>query len=85
LIEVTKDLEVVWEYMSPYTYFPDMFRNRFRTMVYRSYRVPYDWVPQLPKPKEVAVNPGPNHSFQVPAVDGSKPDVGHGKTRLWEP
>jgi hypothetical protein len=76
LIEVTKDLEVVWEYISPYL--------TWRNTVYRAYRVPYDWVPQLSKPREVAVDPGQNFGFQIPAVDGSKPDVGHGKTKMWK-
>ena len=81
VFEVTKDLEVVWEYISPYLYSVPFVRN----LVYRAYRVPYEWVPQLEKPKEVAVNPGGNHQFQIPAVDGSKPDVGQGKTKMWEP
>jgi hypothetical protein len=81
VIEVTKDLEVVWEYISPYLWGPPPIRN----IVYRAYRVPYEWVPQLQKPKEAAVDPGPNTMFFVPAVDGSKPDIGRGKTPLWEP
>lgn len=81
LIEVTKDLEVVWEYISPYLYSGPITRN----IVYRAYRVPYSWVPQLEKPREIGVLPSPNHSFQIPAVDGSKPDIGHAKTKMWEP
>ena len=65
LIEVTKDLEVVWEYISPYTYFPDMFRKRLRTMVYRAYRVPYDYVPQLEAPVEEAVVPPDNKTLRL--------------------
>jgi hypothetical protein len=41
-------------------------------------------VPQLPKPKEVAVDPGPNYLFLIPAADGSKPDIGIGKTAIWK-
>jgi hypothetical protein len=81
LFEVTKDLEIVWEYVSPYQYSVPPIRN----ITYRAYRVPYNWVPQLQKPKEVAVNPGANTTFQIPAADGSKPDIGKGKTALWEP
>jgi len=81
IIEVTKDREVVWEYISPYTW--DSSIPSIRNLVYRAYRIPYDWVPQLPKPKEVSVEPGPNYLFTIPAVDGSRPDFGIGKTGIW--
>jgi len=80
IIEVTKELEVVWEYISPY----DLWQPSLKNMVYRAYRVPYDWVPQLQKPKEVAVDPGMNHTFQIPAVDGSKPKVATDKVKGWD-
>jgi hypothetical protein len=41
--EVTPNKEIVWEYVFPWG------------MCYRAYRVPYEWVPQLQKPVEVAV------------------------------
>jgi hypothetical protein len=82
VIEVTKDHEVVWEYISPYTW--DSSVPSIRNLVYRAYRIPYDWVPQLPKPKEVAVDPGPNYLFTIPAKDGSRPDFGIGKTGIWK-
>jgi hypothetical protein len=82
IIEVTSESEVVWEYMNPYTWDSDI--PMTRNLVYRAYRVPYDWVPQLPKPKESAVNPGPNYLFTVPAEDGSRPDFGIGKTGIWK-
>ncbi len=50
-LEVTKDFELVWEYVSPHW----GTGGRYINMVYRSYRLPYEWVPQLPKPKEVAI------------------------------
>ncbi len=50
IIEVTADHERVWEYISPY--WGDLMKMN---MVYRAYRAPYDWVPQLDKPKEVAI------------------------------
>jgi hypothetical protein len=34
--------------------------------VYRGYRVPYDWIPQITKPVERAVVPPANGSFRVP-------------------
>ena len=45
LFEVTPTGEIVWEYMSPYTN-----PNNGRRLVYRAYRVPYDFVP----PKKTA-------------------------------
>lgn len=53
IIEVTPDLEIVWEYISPYYN-----ENGKFNLVYRAYRVPYDWIPQVDKPKEMAVIPG---------------------------
>jgi hypothetical protein len=83
LIEVTPELEVVWEYIHPYLYnseLPALFN-----LIYRAYRVPYDWVPQLKKPKEIAVFPPSKSDFQIPAVDGSTPDVGKDQKGLWNP
>ncbi len=60
LFEVTKDYETVWEYISPYYQEKENFN-----MVYRSYRVPYDYVPQLKAPKEEAVLPPGNAVLRV--------------------
>jgi hypothetical protein len=78
VIEVTRDLEIVWEYISPYMAYYDS--PGTGNILYRAYRVPYDWVPQLPEPKGVAVNSGRNRVFMLPAEDGSKPDFGLDKT-----
>ncbi len=43
LFEVTPEPEIVWEFISP------------RETCYRAYRVPYEWIPQLDKPKEKAI------------------------------
>lgn len=43
LFEVTPELEIVWEFISP------------RETCYRAYRVPYEWIPQLDKPEEIAI------------------------------
>lgn len=50
LIEVTSGHEIVWEYISPY-----FGKNKNHNMVYRAYRVPYEWVPQLPLPEEIEI------------------------------
>lgn len=63
LIEVTRDHRVVWEYISPY-----WGSNTNMNMVYRAYRVPYDWVPQLDHPEEVPVKPLEVSTFRVPGA-----------------
>jgi hypothetical protein len=70
VIEVTRDLETVWEYVSPHFLTPrggpgGMKPSAPTPKVYRAYRIPYDWVPQLQKPKEVAVIPPGNQNFKV--------------------
>ncbi len=52
--EVTRDGTIVWEYMSP---FFGTAGPRPSNSVYRVYRLPYDWIPQLTRPKERAVTP----------------------------
>lgn len=64
MIEVTPEHELVWEHISPY-YGMDGKSN----YVYRAYRVPYEWVPQLDRPKETAIKRIENSKFRVPGVD----------------
>lgn len=40
-------------------------------MVYRSYRVPYDWIPQLDKPIEKPIEKLDKNKFRVPGAAGS--------------
>jgi hypothetical protein len=64
MFEVTAAKEIVWEYVNPYF----AIENGSRTnRVYRAQRVPYDWVPQLPKPVERAVRPPDITTFRVPS------------------
>lgn len=61
LMEVTKDGKVVWEYIYP------VFTGAQSTNgVYRGYRIPYDWIPQIERPREQAVVPPPLPNFRVP-------------------
>jgi Arylsulfotransferase (ASST) len=60
IFEVTREHELVWEYISPYK------NNRNSNMVYRAYRVPYDWVPQLDQPEEKEIVPLQIAEFRVP-------------------
>lgn len=55
LIEVTPEHEIVWEYINPY--FKRFLGTFTNNMVYRAYRVPYEWIPQLEKPEEVSIKP----------------------------
>jgi hypothetical protein len=52
IIEVTQGHELVWEYISPF--FGKRGKDN-RNMIYRAYRLPYEWIPQLDKPDEKAL------------------------------
>ena len=64
LFEVTKDGTIVWEYMFP------MFAGAGpnpSNAVYRAYRIPYGWIPQLTKPTEQRLTPPALGEFRVSA------------------
>jgi outer membrane protein assembly factor BamB len=61
LFEVMTDGRIVWEYLNPL-----FVGAQGANAVYRSYRVPYDWIPQLPRPREKAVTPPALGDFRVP-------------------
>jgi hypothetical protein len=65
LFEVTQDGAIVWEYVFP------LFAGggpgpRPTNSVYRAYRLPYEWIPQLARPTERAVTPPAAGEFRVP-------------------
>ncbi len=60
LFEVTPNGEIVWEYVSPY-----FTQNGLTNRVYRAYRLPYDWIPQVEKPSERAVVPPNLRDFRI--------------------
>ncbi|XID91895.1 aryl-sulfate sulfotransferase [Paenibacillaceae bacterium WGS1546] len=64
VFEVTAEHELVWEYISPYR------NKRNSNLVYRAYRVPYDWIPQLSKPQEEAIVPIDVADYRVPGAAG---------------
>ena len=64
MFEVTPEKEVVWEFIAP-------FKN-MREMVYRAYRYPYEYVPQLEKPVETQVEKLDCHDFRVPGASSSE-------------
>lgn len=55
----TRAGEIVWEYMYPRD-------EGGRNDVYRGYRLPCGWIPQIDRPDEVAVTPPPPGEFKVP-------------------
>jgi hypothetical protein len=63
ILEVTADHRLVWEYISPY-----WGRHFKMNMVYRAYRVPYAWVPQLDRPRETAIPLIDVTTFRVPGA-----------------
>ncbi|WP_255991663.1 aryl-sulfate sulfotransferase [Chitinolyticbacter albus] len=64
IFEVTREHTLVWEYISPYW---GSGRHALN-LVYRAYRVPYDWVPQLPHPDEVEIATIDVATFRVPGA-----------------
>jgi hypothetical protein len=63
IFELTLEKEIVWEYVSPYFDDADVRSHR----VYRAYRVPYEWIPQVQQPAEVPVVPPDLSTFRIPA------------------
>ncbi len=83
IIEVTKNHDVVWEYVSPY------WGKELRlNLIYRAYRYPYDYVPQAAKPEEVAIERIDVTDFRMPGAKGKEPQravsiegtLGYGKS-----
>ncbi len=67
IFEATPALDIVWEYISPYK---SKIMNM--TLVYRAYRLPYEWIPQAGIPEEVAILRPDNSTFRVPGQSPSK-------------
>ena len=64
VIEVTPDKEIVWEYVNPILnpHMPPL----MRASIYRSYRIPYSWIPQCEVPEEIAIQPVDINTYRVP-------------------
>ncbi|AEF86083.1 conserved hypothetical protein [Treponema primitia ZAS-2] len=72
LLEVTPEKQTVWEYLNPYYYHA---LGGILNMVYRAYRVPYDWIPQLKVPSEGSIQAPDVKTFRVPgSVIGASPE-----------
>ena len=63
IFELTPEEEIVWEYVNPFLSDDDTPSRR----IYRAYRVPYDWIPQVTQPTENAVIPPELKDFRVPS------------------
>ena len=61
IFEVTKEGAIVWEYI-----WPAFGGANNQNSVYRAYRIPYAWIPQLAVPKERKVVPPAPAEFHVP-------------------
>jgi hypothetical protein len=64
IFEITADKEIVWEYVNPFAA-KEPAPLGTTSRIYRAYRVPYDWVPQLDRPRERRVVPPPNNQFRI--------------------
>ncbi len=69
IFEVTRDCEIVWEFINPHNLAET--EGLFFSDVFRGYRYPYDWVPQLGQPAERAVMPPAHGEFRIAPVDGA--------------
>lgn len=66
IFEVTAEHKTVWEYVSPYTKY--MKNGLADKHIYRAYRIPYRWIPQLSAPEEIEVEPKNISRFRVPGA-----------------
>jgi hypothetical protein len=62
IFEVSPQYKTVWEYLNPY-YSESL--GGTHNLVYRAYRVPYAWIPQLPEPSEKSIVP-PDRGYRGP-------------------
>ena len=66
MLEVTTGGEIVWEYINPHNLATR--DGIFANDIFRGYRYPYEWVPQLDAPKERAVVPPRHEDFRIEPV-----------------
>lgn len=63
VIEVTRDHRIVWEYINPH-----FGKHGNSNIIYRAYRLPYEWAPRAKAPKEVPVEPADVSTFRMPGA-----------------
>lgn len=60
LMEFTPEGNLVWEYLYPYA---------GNEIMYRAYRIPYEWAPQLSEQKQIAIPRIDNAGFLMPGAE----------------
>ncbi|MEX1348879.1 MAG: aryl-sulfate sulfotransferase [Desulfobacterales bacterium] len=68
MFEVTADHDIVWEYISPF-----FALGENTNYLYRAYRYPYEWIPQIDPPAEIPIHKIDCASFRVPGWEDSQP------------
>lgn len=68
IFEVTRNHEIVWEYVSPF-----WGKTLNNNMVYRAYRIPYAWIPQLSQPLETPIVPVDVRTLRLPGAAPAGP------------
>jgi hypothetical protein len=63
VFEVTREHEIVWEYVNPRF---DSYGTGRVNLVYRAYRLPYEWAPKAPKPRQYAIHRPDNTQLRMP-------------------
>jgi hypothetical protein len=69
VFEVTEELETVWEYINPNQWYA-FGDTKVNNNLYRAYRIPYDYIPQLPQPDQRTVVPPDNAYFNIEPIEG---------------
>lgn len=69
VFELTSSNEMVWEYLCPYS-------SETMNILYRSYRIGYEWMPGASHAEEVGVVPPDNNLFYLPNAKGEYPKTG---------
>lgn len=69
VFELTSSNELVWEYLCPYS-------TETMDILYRSYRIGYEWAPEARHAEEVNVIPPDNNLFYLPNAKGEYPRTG---------
>jgi len=69
VFEITSNYELVWEYMSPF-----FALGSNTNYLYRAYRYPYNWIPQLDEPAQTPVIKQTCATYRVPGGETREPE-----------
>ncbi len=59
IFEITREFEIVWEWVNPH------YSKQYSNLVYRAYRIPYEWAPQAGRPEQQPVVRLTNSQFRI--------------------